>query len=124
MVVLNFLSVMPGGAQVKPDGHDEIMGTSGGSREALPPRTDWVVFGVTAVLTLAFVVWGGVATDSLESASTSMLNGTMHNAGWAFVLAASGFVVFALWLAFSRYGRITLGKEGEKPEFRTVSWVA
>ncbi|WP_307829276.1 BCCT family transporter [Actinomadura viridis] len=79
---------------------------------------------MTAVLTLAFVVWGGVATDSLESVSTSMLNGTMHNAGWAFVLASSGFVVFALWLAFSRYGRITLGKEGETPEFRTVSWVA
>ena len=48
----------------------------------------------------------------------------MHNGGWAFVLAASGFVVFALWLAFSRYGKITLGKEGEEPEFRTVSWVA
>lgn len=48
----------------------------------------------------------------------------MHNGGWAFVLAASGFVVFALWLAVSRYGKITLGKEGEQPEFRTVSWVA
>ncbi|MEW2353175.1 BCCT family transporter [Spirillospora sp. NPDC029432] len=99
------------------------MGTSGGGLRGLP-RTDWVVFGVTAVLTLAFVVWGGVATDSLESFSTSLLTGTMHNLGWAFVLAASGFVVFALWLAFSRYGRITLGQEDEEPEFRTVSWVA
>ncbi|RAJ61615.1 choline/carnitine/betaine transport, partial [Streptomyces sp. Amel2xB2] len=61
---------------------------------------------------------------SLGSVSTAMLNSTMHNGGWAFVLAASGFVIFALWLAFSRYGKITLGKEGEEPEFRTVSWVA
>ncbi|MFC6885427.1 BCCT family transporter [Actinomadura yumaensis] len=88
------------------------------------PKTDWTVFGVTAVLTLAFIVWGAVATDSLESVSTSMLNGTIRNGGWAFVLVASGFVVFALWLAFSRYGRITLGAEGETPEFRTVSWIA
>lgn len=88
------------------------------------PRTDAVVFGVAAALTLAFVIWGAVATDSLEDASTSLLNDTMHYGGWAFVLAASGFVIFALWLAFSRYGRITLGKEGEPPEFRTVSWVA
>ncbi|MCZ9348023.1 BCCT family transporter [Streptomyces sp. TRM76130] len=88
------------------------------------PRTDRLVFGVTAVLTLAFVVWGAVATDSLEDASSTMLSGLIHNAGWAFVLAASGFVVFALWLAVSRYGRIHLGVEGEKPEFRTVSWVA
>ncbi|MBA0052677.1 BCCT family transporter [Streptomyces sp. AJS327] len=89
-----------------------------------PPPTDYVVFGVTAALTLAFVLWGAFGTDSLESVSTRMLNETMHNGGWAFVLAASGFVIFALWLAFSRYGKITLGKEGEKPEFRTVSWIA
>ncbi|GGS87439.1 BCCT family transporter [Streptomyces griseoviridis] len=88
------------------------------------PRTDRVVFGVTAVLTLAFVVWGAAATDSLEDVSSDLLGGLMHHGGWAFVLAASGFVVFALWLAISRYGRIHLGAEGEKPEFRTVSWVA
>lgn len=99
-------------------------GGSGGLKASRAPQTDKVVFGVTAALTLAFVVWGAVATDSLESVSTAMLNSTMHNGGWAFVLAASGFVVFSLWLAFSRYGKITLGKEGEQPEFRTVSWVA
>ncbi|PVC93610.1 BCCT family transporter [Streptomyces sp. CS147] len=88
------------------------------------PTTDRVVFGVTAVLTLAFVVWGATATDSLESVSSTLLEGLIHNGGWAFMLAASGFVVFALWLAISRYGKICLGQEGEEPEFRTVSWVA
>ncbi|WP_432093659.1 BCCT family transporter [Streptomyces sp. bgisy100] len=96
----------------------------GSPHETHRPRTDRTVFGVTAALTLAFVLWGALASDTLESASSSMLDGLMHNAGWAFVLAASGFVVFALWLAVSRYGKITLGKEGEEPEFRTVSWVA
>ncbi|MDT0318934.1 BCCT family transporter [Streptomyces millisiae] len=88
------------------------------------PRTDPVVFGVSAVLTLAFVVWGAMSSDSLAEASSDALGKIIHNAGWGFVLAASGFVVFALWLAMSRYGRITLGKEGEKPEFRTISWIA
>ncbi|MGW6837901.1 BCCT family transporter [Streptomyces sp. NPDC054949] len=87
-------------------------------------RTDKVVFGVTAVLTLAFVLWGALATDSLESVSSSLLKGLIHNGGWAFMLAATGFVVFALWLAISRYGRIRLGRESEAPEFHTVSWVA
>ncbi|MFC9503219.1 BCCT family transporter [Streptomyces sp. NPDC057002] len=99
-----------------------------GSEAGLPgqetPQTDRIVFGVTAALTVAFVIWGATATDSLESVSGSMLSGLMHNGGWAFMLAASGFVVFALWLAISRYGRIHLGAEGEEPEFRTVSWVA
>ncbi|WSF15742.1 BCCT family transporter [Streptomyces sp. NBC_01353] len=87
-------------------------------------RTDRIVFGVTAVLTVAFVVWGATATDSLESVSSKLLDGLIRNWGWAFMLAASGFVVFALWLAISRYGRITLGHESERPEFRTVSWIA
>lgn len=94
------------------------------SRHGRRPTTDRVVFGVTAVLTLAFVLWGSIATDSLESVSSDLLGGLIHNGGWAFMLAASGFVVFALWLAISRYGRISLGQEGEEPEFRTVSWVA
>ncbi|MFD8843083.1 BCCT family transporter [Streptomyces pseudogriseolus] len=107
---------------------DPTAGPLPGSEAGRPgrdrPRTDWVVFGVTAVLTLAFVVWGAVWTDSLEDVSADLLGGLMHNGGWGFILAASGFVVFALWLAASRYGRITLGAEGEEPEFRTVSWIA
>ncbi|MFJ3929103.1 MULTISPECIES: BCCT family transporter [unclassified Streptomyces] len=92
--------------------------------ETVRQRTDPVVFGVSAVLTVAFVLWGALATDTLEDVSASLLDGLIHNGGWAFVLAASGFVVFALWLAISRYGRIRLGQENEEPEFRTVSWIA
>ena len=89
-----------------------------------PPQTDRVVFGVTAALTLAFIVWGASSTESLKNVSTTMLDWVIKNGGWAFVLAASGFVIFAIWLAISKYGRITLGKEDEEPEFRTVSWIA
>ncbi|MFI1731656.1 BCCT family transporter [Streptomyces acidicola] len=108
-------------------GHHEG-GALPGSEAGLPgggrPQTDRIVFGVTAALTLAFVLWGAIWTDSLEDVSAGMLGGLIRNGGWAFILAASCFVVFALWLAVSRYGRIHLGAEGEKPEFRTVSWVA
>jgi choline-glycine betaine transporter len=48
----------------------------------------------------------------------------MDNTGWLFVLAASGFVVFVLWLALGRYGNIPLGRDDEEPEFHSVSWVA
>lgn len=106
-----------GGSSIKAD----LPGSPHGTRS---PQTDRVVFGVTALLTLAFIVWGATSTDSLESASASMLSWVIENGGWAFVLAASGFVIFALWLAISKYGRITLGKEGEQPEFKTVSWIA
>lgn len=85
---------------------------------------DWVVFGVTAVIAVAFLVWGFVSTDSLATASGNALAWVMNDAGWLFVLTASGFVVFVLWLALGRYGNIPLGRDDEEPEFRSVSWVA
>jgi len=85
---------------------------------------DRVVFVVAAVLVLAFLIWGVSSTATLSAVASSVLNGIMNVGGWAFVLVASGFVVFALWLAFSRFGKIPLGRDDEAPEFRTVSWIA
>ncbi|MGH3676692.1 MAG: BCCT family transporter [Mycobacterium sp.] len=85
---------------------------------------DWVVFGVTAVIALGFLVWGFLDTAALAEASGNALTWVMNNVGWLFVLTASGFVLFVLWLALGRYGKIPLGRDEEEPEFRTVSWVA
>ena len=85
---------------------------------------DWVVFGVTAVVALGFLIWGFVSTESLATASGNALTWVMNTTGWLFVLTASGFVLFILWLALSRYGTIPLGRDDEEPEFNGVSWVA
>ncbi|OLF13836.1 choline transporter [Actinophytocola xinjiangensis] len=90
-----------------------------------PPVTDKVVFGVAAALTVVFLAWGVFGTDSMVSVANTILNeGIIPYGGWAFVLVASGFVLFAIGLSISRYGRIPLGTDEEKPEFRTVSWIA
>ncbi len=86
--------------------------------------TDKVVFGVAAVLVLALLGWGLLSADTLSAVATSVLGGVIAGGGWAFVIAASMFVLFAVWLAISRYGRIPLGRDAERPEFRTVSWIA
>jgi choline/carnitine/betaine transport len=85
---------------------------------------DWVVFGVTSVIAVAFLIWGFISTSSLADASGNALTWLMNNMGWLFVLTASGFVVFVLWLALGRYGTIPLGRDDEEPEFNGVSWVA
>jgi choline/carnitine/betaine transport len=85
---------------------------------------DRLVFGVSAAIALGFLVWGFVSTDSLASASGSALDWVMTSTGWLFVLTSSAFVVFVLWLALGKFGRIPLGRDDEDPEFSTVSWVA
>ncbi|MBM6546663.1 BCCT family transporter [Janibacter sp. YIM B02568] len=89
-----------------------------------PGRLDKIVFGVTAALAIAFVVWGGVSTATLANASAGGLDWVVTNAGWLFSLTATGFVFFVIWLAAGKYGSVPLGRDDEGPEFRTVSWIA
>jgi choline/carnitine/betaine transport len=97
------------------------------SAENPPPRRkglDKLVFFPAAILAVAFVLWGVISPSGLGGVATSMLNGTMSNFGWLFVIAGSVFTVFVIVVAFSRFGSIPLGKDDEEPEFKTSSWIA
>ena len=69
-------------------------------------------------------MWGLVDTDSLTAASGAALNWAMLNMGWSFNLLAIGLLVYLLYLAFSHYGRIPLGLDGDTPAYSTASWAA
>lgn len=107
-----------------PDAHPALDHVLPDSETASRGGIDKVVFGVTGAIAIAFLVWGFVSTDSLAAKSGTALDWVMTNTGWLFVLAATGFVAFVLWLALSRYGNIPLGRDDEEPEFKTVSWIA
>ncbi len=98
--------------------------TSTGVPPVTASGTDILVFAVVAVLMFTLVGWGGLATDSLAAVTAGALEWLIVNLGWFFVLSATGFVAFALYLAFSRFGRVPLGADDEEPEFRTTSWIA
>jgi choline/carnitine/betaine transport len=87
-------------------------------------RVDAVVFTVAAGLVALFLLWGVVFTDSLASATESTLSWLLERFGWLFVLSAAAFVAFAAYMGFSRYGTMRLGRDEDRPEFRTSSWVA
>src|ERR671914_1335589 len=89
------------------------------------PRIDPTVFWIAAVVSAAFVVWGILGTESLAAVFDAVLwSFLVPNFGWVFILSSFGFLAFAVYLAFSRYGKIRLGAQDEQPEFSTVSWVA
>ena len=89
------------------------------------PRIDSTVFWIAAVLSAVFVAWGILFTESLAAVFNAVLyNFLVPNFGWVFILASFGFLAFAVYLAFSKYGKIRLGAQDERPEFSTVSWVA
>ncbi|MHA7263684.1 BCCT family transporter [Arthrobacter sp. TMN-37] len=111
-----------------PPGHQQTPAVPGPEISANPapgtPRLDRPVFftalAVVTVLVLAAVLFPSQFTD----ATAVVLAGLVTNFGWAFVATATGFVAFALFLVFSRYGQIRLGRDDEKPRYSTPSWIA
>lgn len=87
-------------------------------------RVDKPVSIVVGLLIIAFVVWGIVNPQQVFDYSTVALNWVMVNLGWVFTVLAAGLMFFLLILALSKYGKIPLGLDGEKPEFSTLSWAA
>ncbi|HET7306160.1 MAG TPA: BCCT family transporter [Segeticoccus sp.] len=85
---------------------------------------DKTVFGWAFGIILAVCIAGVTITDQVGEWSNAALGWVTADLGWLYILSASAFVVFSLVLAFGRYGRIPLSRNGEAPEFSTVSWVA
>lgn len=85
---------------------------------------DWLIFAVAGLATAAFVVWGVVAPQQVAEVTGGLFDWTMENAGWLFTVIASVITVFMLGLAISKYGRIRLGRDDEKPEYSNFAWIA
>jgi len=89
---------------------------------AVSNRPGWVFF-VSLALLLAFVVAGIVWPLALAAAADTALAFTREHFGWFYLFATTGFLVFCVGVAFSEYGRIRLGADGEAPEFAYPAWL-
>lgn len=73
---------------------------------------------------LIVVLWGILSPSSLGRFFDSALAITTKNFGWLYLWLVLAMVVFALFLACSRYGNLKLGGEDDDPEFSLHSWFA
>lgn len=85
---------------------------------------DKLVFGIAASMIVLFVAYGALKPKAFSSQTSEALGWLTSNFGWLFVLTSTSFVLFAGYLAVTRYGNIKLGPDDSKPEFSTFSWVS
>ena len=85
---------------------------------------DRIVFFATATIIVGFIIWGVTSPESVSSVSAMAYSWAMSNAAWLLNLVMSLGLFVMLFLAFSRFGHIPLGKDTEKPEFSRFSWIA
>jgi choline/glycine/proline betaine transport protein len=82
------------------------------------------VFWPSAVVILAFVGATMLLPEQMETGIGLVQSAIISNFSWWYAAIALFFVVFCLYVGFSRKGTITLGRPDEQPEFSTLSWFA
>ena len=65
-----------------------------------------------------------IAPESLAGVTSAIMDFLLADIGWVYVAAVCGFVAICIFLVFSRYGHIKLGKDDDEPEFGTISWIS
>ncbi|MBO8155406.1 MAG: BCCT family transporter [Bacillaceae bacterium] len=87
------------------------------------------VFYISIIIAIIFITWGIIPEAVLPVWNlehiTGLIQGFLVNKfGWFYLMYATAFLVFALFLIFSKYGNIVLGKDGEEPEYSYLTWFA
>ncbi|ALS79894.1 MULTISPECIES: BCCT family transporter [Planococcus] len=82
------------------------------------------VFYITFALVILTVAFGVIAPQAFESATGSIRNFINTTFGWYYLLIMAILMIFVIIIIVSPYGKIRLGKDSDRPEFSTFSWIS
>ena len=82
------------------------------------------VFYITIALIILAVGYGAIAPESFEAITTNIKGFVASTFGWYYMMLMSFMVVLAIFLLLSPYGKIRLGKDTDRPQFSTPTWIA
>ena len=82
------------------------------------------VLSISLLLSILFVVIGVVFNDWLGQKASIFLDFSVSYFNWLYLLIGTIFVVICLYLMFSKYGSIRLGKDTDRPAYSTLSWLS
>jgi glycine betaine transporter len=85
-------------------------------------RKDNIVYYVSLAITFVIVLWGIIAPKNFGDTANGIFKFLVDKFGWLYLMSMLFFVVFALGLAFSKYGNIKLGPDDSKPDFKYITW--
>ena len=100
--------------------------TSQPEAESTEPRTriNPVVFYGSSACILAIALWAIISPAGASGVLGVVVGWIAEWFGWFYILIATVFLAFVIFLALSPYGKIKLGPEHSKPDFSTFSWAA
>jgi choline/glycine/proline betaine transport protein len=92
--------------------------------EARDNRINPVVFWGSSILIVALSIWAIITPEGAENTIGAVVGWISTGFGWYYFLAATLFLVFVVYVASSRYGKIKLGPQHSTPDFSVFAWAA
>ncbi|WP_343346431.1 BCCT family transporter [Terrisporobacter petrolearius] len=80
------------------------------------------VFIISIMFTSLIIGFGLIAPNLFKQISKNLYNIVIINFNWLYLVVMFLIVIFTLFLIFSKYGDIRLGKDDDRPEFNNLSW--
>lgn len=74
-------------------------------------------------ITGGVAIWGVVDNEGLADVARLLVEAQFNSRAWFIMLSATFMLVVTVGLAVSRFGRIRLGTDDDRPEFSTISWL-
>lgn len=85
-------------------------------------ETNPAIFFVSASLTVLFVVCAITFTDQVDLVFGATSEWILSHLGWLYILGVTTFLIFLIWIAFSRFGHIRLGPPDSRPDYSNLTW--
>src|SRR5690625_3923095 len=82
------------------------------------------VFWYAVIICIAIVLWGAFFPDHLNTLTESVTDFISDQFGWFYIFVLAAMIVCSLFLMFSQFGKIKLGKEDDEPDFSLPAWFA
>lgn len=82
-----------------------------------------IVFWFSAIVVAMLVVIGAVAPKAFGATATKLFDFTTYAFGWFYLLSVLLFVIFCIGIALTKYGKIRLGRDDDRPEFPFFTWI-
>lgn len=92
--------------------------------ESRGPRVRWRVFIISSAIILAFSIWAMVTPAGAADTMHTAVEWIATNLGWFYVLTVTIVIVFVLWVALSKEGKVRLGPDHSRPQYGLFTWVA
>lgn len=82
------------------------------------------VFYITIGLVIVTVGYGALAPESFAHFTTTGKNFIASTFGWYYLVLLSFMLGLSFFFILSPYGKIRLGRDSDRPQFSTTTWIA